>query len=63
MTKTERIGGAAAVAIAAALSLSISARTASPYPSFQQFLANRIDPAVNAICSSIAEHSEEMVSP
>ncbi len=63
MTRTERIGGAFAIAVAAALLLSICTRTGNLHPGLQQFLSNRIDPAVNAISSSVAEHSQEMAPP
>ena len=65
MTRTlSLISSLAALSLAAAAAmLSVPGRAESFYPSVQDFLANRVVPAMNAISSSIAEQSEEMAPP
>ena len=65
MTRTlSLISNLAVVSLAvAALMLSLPGRAESFYPDVQDFLANRVVPAMNAISSSIAEQPEEMAPP
>jgi len=49
--------------VAAAAMLSVPGRADSFYPNVQDFLTNRVAPAMNTISSSIAEQSAEIVAP
>jgi len=65
MTRTlSLISSFAAVSLAvAAAMLSVPGRAESFYPGVQDFLANRVVPAMSAISSGIAKQPEEMAPP
>ena len=65
MTRTlSLITSLAALSLAAtAAMLSVPGRAESFYPDVQDFLANRVVPAMSVISDSIAEQSEEMAPP